>query len=176
MKHLKLFEDFNHSIITLYHGTYSPIESFDKIKDKLFLSTSLQFSTDYGENLYKVKIKPEKVFDSTDIKNQMKLKDDINKINQIPLGDKLKEKDRNYFCDMVKSAIVSYPNTWYWVERLLDNQGEYFGFGFDYFTEQGYEAILITEWETVNYIIWDESVIYDFKFLGKRKDLMNRFI
>lgn len=137
MKHLKLFEEFNQKIITLYHGSYSPIESFDKIKEKLFLSTSLQFSLDYGENMYEVKIKPKKVYDSTDIKKQMELKNDINKINEIPLDNKCKEKDRDYFCQQVKSGIVSHPNTWFWIERLLDGQGKYFGFGFDYFIEQG---------------------------------------
>ena len=78
---MKLFNEFileKKKTLTLYHGTgISMIEQFSKLKRELFLSTDLEFSKSYGEVIYQVTIKPQKIFDSTSDLDRKELADDI---------------------------------------------------------------------------------------------------
>jgi hypothetical protein len=163
------FKDFileNKQILTLYHGSdISNSRQFSNIHHNLFLSTEPNFSKEYGRYLYEVTIQPKKIFDTTSRKNKKIIKNDLLKLIQtISNKEEINETDEHFVrvCHEIITKELPKKPTWYWLEGLLDFY-KLPGFGIKYFEDKGYDAILIREWDTINYIIWSNEPILNFK-------------
>lgn len=149
MKTFLQFLNENNETLELFHGTNTKLKTI--LPDKLFfLSTRKYFSDLFGKYLYYVTIKPKKIFDSRYGPNKEKIIKDLS------------ESNFNWADDCI-SIIKERDMTWFWVEMLThkvtnDNDNG-IGSGLNYFEEQGYDCILITESDTINYIIWSDEIV-----------------
>lgn len=154
MKTFFQFLNENNEILELFHGSNTKLKTI--LPNKLFfLSTRKYFSDLFGKHLYYVTIKPKKIFDSRYGPNKEKILKDLEESNL----------DWSLLCSyLVKDGDM----TWCWVEMIIqkgntkdleESVSSGIGSGLNYFKEQGYDCILITESHTINYIIWSDEIV-----------------
>jgi hypothetical protein len=176
------FKDFileNKQILTLYHGSdISANEEFSKLKHELFLSTEIEFSKKYGKYSYQVTINPKKIFNSTSDEHRKETMDYIKR--KIRERSKIKTDAEQDFYETVYLEMLNSHSTWHWVETIFHSPY----MGKEYFNKRLYDALLITEEKgyssytprVINYMIWDEDIILDFKLIGTTKKIDNAVI
>lgn len=154
----------NNIEIIAYHGTNMEYDEDDKI----FVSLSKNFADDYGYTIFQISFTPEKIFDSTslrDIKllydNGFKLTDEY--IDRDPFGSEwLLEKGLYYFdeesgtgyyptAEKFIEAINHLGNTW---EPIEMTQGV-----IDFIEGKGYDCIYLIEDGIENYFILEPEII-----------------
>jgi len=143
MKYLKTYENYgdNQKTITLYRGSsFNPLD-----RDYIFLTNNINFAKSYGDKIYKIKIKPNKIFNSLNDEDMKMLfswldnglYDEYNNVTYYSY-DELEEKYPGYTSD-----------TWEMIESEME-----------LIESKGYDCAIITEGgSNLNYIIFDKNII-----------------
>jgi len=115
---------------------------------KVFLSTSVEFSKDYGSNIYEINIKPKKVFNSLKDDDYARLFDWVEEIH-----DSYNGLVYSSYEELIENNSNS--DTWEIIESEIDT-----------IFSEGYDAILITEGGIINFIINNTDIITSKKIIN----------
>ncbi len=151
-----LFEGFIGQDIVLYHGSEYELENTLE-GEYIYLSTEKEFSENYGENVWEIRVNLGRVFDSTNIEdieiiyeNGFVLTDEC--IRNKSTADTYFYNLENDCYDTAENFIKGYEaggNTW---EAIEQTEGLIFWITIDH------DSILIKEDGVTNYVIKTERI------------------
>jgi len=148
MKYIMSFENYNNDILTLYRST----DYDEPLSQKyIFLSESKDFASDYGKNLYQIKIQPKKIFNSLDESDMRKLFD---LLGEEGLSDQYNDTTYYSFEEMDEKYPMWSSDTWEMIEDEI------------YYVSD-YDCALITEGGYENYVVFNSDIITDVKKLDE---------
>lgn len=148
MKYLKNFEElfnykklYNNKTFTVYRGTDYDDPYYSNI---IFFSISEEFAKNYGNNIYKVEIKPNKIFDSFNPDNWKLL---FKWCGNAGVEDPYYGITYYTFEEMVENNRAWESDTWEIIESSM------------WAIPGDYDTILISEGGEVNFIVLDKDII-----------------